>query len=111
VTLDLHAVVDSAARALDGSAGGVPVCTFTKAGQPVPGIKYAEGRWAALREAQRAHARGQAVGDAVAAVRADWAAAAEQLRTRGAGPDWIAYRSGGVDALDELIETMGAASR
>ena len=35
---------------LETAAGGGAVCAFTKAGIPVPGIKYAEGQWAALQE-------------------------------------------------------------
>lgn len=104
----LDELVVAAAEALDAASGGNAVCTFTRAGAPVPGIKYAEGRWAALREVQRTVAAGAPLGDAVARVARGWADALAALRSRGAGTDWIAYRSGGSDALGDLLQRSGA---
>nr|NLI51182.1 hypothetical protein [Propionibacterium sp.] len=108
----LAGLLDEAARSLQRLAGGAAVCTFTRAGQPVPGIKYAEGRWAALRETQRratvsAPPGGTAgVDDPVLAtaaeVRATWAKNLQRAHERKAGPDWIAYHTGGLDALADL---------
>lgn len=94
---------EEARAGLQGAAGGAAVCAFTRAGTPVPGIKYHEGRWAALTEVDRRCRRTQEDTLAVAAgIRADWADQLERLRARQAGPDWIAYREGGLDALADL---------
>ncbi len=107
-TDSLDALVDDAARSLHEAAGGAAVCTFTKAGVPVPGIKYAEGRWAALREVQRAHRRapaGTTSTDLAAGALTTWQAALDRLESSGGGADWLAYRHGGVDALTDLLAT------
>lgn len=109
VTAELAELVESAARALDSATGSSAVCTFTRSGTPVPGIKYAEGRWAALREAQRRIAKGASFDDAVRVGLEEWAAALDTLRLRGANADWVAYRTGGVDALDELADPADVA--
>ncbi len=99
-----------AMRAMEQASGGSSMCSFTKAGVAVPGLKYAEGRWAALREL-----RSQCVRSAVAETAAE--AAAETLadlwrgyladaQQTGASHDWVAYRSGGVDALTEFVERV-----
>ncbi|MBI1375877.1 MAG: hypothetical protein GC157_00105 [Frankiales bacterium] len=105
-TLDerLDALLELAARDMDRLAGGAAVCTFTRAGVPVPGIKYAEGRWAALRELHRARRRSPDDGSLADGILGTWRDQLAALRERGAGPDWIAYRTGGVDALTELLE-------
>ena len=110
---DLHAallddLLAIASRSLDTSTGGAAMCTFTKAGIAVPGMKYAEGRWAALREVRRSTSTTASVRVATAATRATWHAALEKARAQAAGADWIAYRSGGIDALDELAASLSA---
>lgn len=106
MTSRLDALVAAAALALDGSTDGRAVCTLTKSGVSVPGVKYAEGRWAALREAQRSSHHDDVSDDTVVApVLAAWTAQLDSVRAKGAGTDWIAYRSGGVDALTELAAT------
>jgi len=93
-------------------AGGAAVCTFTRSGRAVPGIKYAEGRWAALRELQRltAGADEAAAATAIAERTTAWQVQLDALVQRGAGADWIAYRTGGVDALHDLSTARGASS-
>jgi hypothetical protein len=105
----LDELVEDAMRRLDEASGGAAVCTFTKAGTPVPGIKYAEGRWAALREVQRARRRapaGASTDDLVASALATWQTALDRAVDTGAGADWLAYRHGGVDALHDLADTL-----
>jgi hypothetical protein len=83
-------------------SGDASLCTMSRSGEPAPAVKYHEGRWAALREvAKRVTAGGELTTETVAA-RERWSADLERLTDRGAGRDWIAYRTGGVDALDEL---------
>ena len=96
----------AAEKGFGAAAGGGAVCTFTKAGIPVPGIKYAEGQWAALREvAQLALTSGVGFAEAAAATSSAWVDSLKQLTASGAGPDWIAYRNGGVDSLAELSKS------
>ena len=100
----LAALLAEAEAGLAAAAGGAAVCVFTKAGTPVPGIKYHEGRRAALKEVARLGGRtSRSPEDAAADVRASWAEDLERLTQRGAGPDWIAYRQGGLDALADLV--------
>ena len=69
----------------------------------MPGIKYPEGAWAALREVKRAGRAGGDLRERAVAIRAKWQADLAGHEQRGSGPDWIAYLTGGVDALDELL--------
>lgn len=103
----LDGLLESAARDLQRLSGGAAVCTFTRAGVPVPGIKYAEGRWAALRELQRELTRDSTDTTTARAALTRWTDALGTLRDRGAGADWIAYRTGGVDALTDLLTPNG----
>jgi len=107
----LDDLLSAAIRALDASTGGVAMCTFTKARVAVPGMKYAEGRWAALREVRRASIATGSVQGATADARSAWRAAIDRAAVDGVGPDWIAYRCGGVDALDELTASLTSAPR
>lgn len=70
----------------------------------MPGIKYPEGAWAALREVKRAGRAGGDLAERAIAVRAKWQADLASHERRGSGPDWIAYLTGGVDALDGLLD-------
>ena len=100
----LALLLADAEAGLAAAAGGAAVCVFTKAGTPVPGIKYHEGRRAALKEVARLSGRtSRATADTATDVRASWAEDLERLTQRGAGPDWIAYRQGGLDALTDLV--------
>jgi hypothetical protein len=100
----LALMLAEAEAGLAAAAGGAAVCVFTKAGTPVPGIKYHEGRRAALKEVARLSGRtSRGAADAAADVRASWAEDLERLTLRDAGPDWIAYRQGGLDALADLV--------
>jgi len=76
----------------------------------MPGIKYPEGAWAALREVKRAARAGGDLGELAVAVRAKWQADLTSHEQRGSGPDWIAYITGGVDALDGLLDADGDGS-
>ncbi|MCA0329292.1 MAG: hypothetical protein LCI03_05220 [Actinobacteria bacterium] len=97
----LEHLLDDAASDLQRLSGGAAVCTFTRSGRAVPGIKYAEGRWAALREVHRGTSSGgqQNARETLAA----WQRQLDAVVARGAGADWVAYRTGGVDALHDLI--------
>ena len=103
-TAPLDRLLEAAKAGLDGAAGGGAVCAFTKAATPVPGIKYHEGRWAALNEvARRCRRDPQDPATAALEISAVWSADLERLAQRDAGPDWLAYRRGGLDALADLL--------
>ncbi len=102
----LAELIAEAANLMQERSGGQAVCTFTKAGQAVPGLKYAEGRWAALREVQHNTRSGAELAEVVATAAAAWGTHLDRLEARSAGADWIAYRSGGTDALTELSDTL-----
>lgn len=97
---------------LGAIAGGRSLCSISGQGAPAPGAKYYEGAAAALAEARRAIEAlddgpdgGQSARDALLDVRARWR---EQSRTRGrTGPDWTGYLSGGLDALERVIDNDG----
>jgi hypothetical protein len=100
----LALLLAEAEAGLAAAAGGAAVCVFTKAGTAVPGIKYHEGRRAALKEVSRVSGRtARDAHDVAAEVRRSWAEDLERLTERAAGPDWIAYRQGGLDALADLV--------
>ena len=99
----LTARLDEAGATLDAAAGSASLCTLSRSGVPMPGIKYPEGAWSALREVARQVRSGGDVCASAQAVRqrgSDDLALHEQ---RGSRPDWIAYLTGGVDAPDGLL--------
>lgn len=99
----LRELLAGAGRAMEQASGGASVCSFTKSGVSVPSLKYAEGRWAALREL-RSHGADHASAERLGAT---WREQLAALETRGASRDWFAYRSGGVDAFAEFAERVG----
>lgn len=104
VDLRLEQMLAAAKLSLHAAAGGAAVCAFTKAGTPVPGIKYQEGRWAALREVSvRCAQGGHDAATAALEISRGWSSDLERRTRNEAGPDWIAYRHGGLDALADLL--------
>jgi hypothetical protein len=95
--------VDAAAGALDAAAGSSSLCSLSRAGIAIPGIKYPEGAWAALRDVKRATGGQGDVAVAAAQVRQRWAADLALHQERNSGSDWVSYLTGGVDAIDGLL--------
>lgn len=62
----------------------------------VQGVKYFEGRWAALREVQR--------GGEPKEIFNRWRLEHERHTTQGSGDAWVHYSAGGVDAIFELLD-------
>ena len=85
---------------------GAAVCSFTRAGVAIPGLKYAEGQWAALRQVQRSILSGVSPAAALPTVVEQWTGDLALRRSQGAGPDWIGYRAGGLDALEDLAGAL-----
>jgi hypothetical protein len=105
----LDEAVERATVALDAATGSSSLCSLSRSGVPMPGIKYPEGAWAALRDAQRAVRSGGDPRGQISAVRDRWRADLVSHQQRGSGPDWIAYLTGGVDALDGLWESASGS--
>ena len=89
-------------RELTEAAGGASLCAISRSAGSVPAAKYLEGRMAAIRELRRALAAGRSFAEVVDERRDAWRSAFEQAVERSMGPDWHAYRAGGVDELDSL---------
>ena len=106
-TLDVH--LARASSALDAAAGSSSLCSLSREGVPMPGIKYPEGAWSALREVARRVQSGGDVTESACAVRERWRADLGRHETRGSGIDWVAYLTGGVDALDAVLAEVSGS--
>lgn len=95
---------------LTAASGGAPLCRIDGL-DGAAAVKYAEGRMAALAEAQRA-ARTHGVTDTrpllgiVSSVLQTWQDAADAMLDP--GPSWVAYRKGGIAALEDLRDDLNA---
>lgn len=102
----LQAHLAEAEDRLQRRGNGAAVCAPARAGVAAPGLKYAEGGWAALRQVQRAVLGGVPAAAALTAVVDQWTEDLARRRSQGAGPDWIWYRAGGLDALEGLADAL-----
>lgn len=102
----LDGQVAEAEEWLQRRSNGASLCSPGCAGVAITSVKYAEGRWAALREVQRAVGEGAAPGTALAGVVDRWVEDLARRRSQGAGSDWIWYRAGGLDAMEKLAEML-----
>lgn len=98
-SLVLARLLEIAEADLQAASGGAPLCKVSQTGTNGQGVKYFEGRWAALREVQRGSEPREAF--------QRWRQSHEKHLTQGSSPDWVSYSAGGVDALFELL---GASS-
>lgn len=104
----LERLVEDALAQLQQASTGPSLCEAGRSRTPVPSAKFAEGRLAALRQVRRlAGAAGPAA--SIEQVRAEWSADLARRRESGAGPDWIAYREGGLAGLADLAGAGGAS--
>lgn len=110
---------DLAAHTLAEATRGASLCSVSRSGERIEGVKYPEGRWAAMRELRRRwtrleHTPGEPVRrhPLVMAVLAElsvvWRADLDSRRSDG-NSNWMAYRTGGVDALEEMQDLLAAA--
>ena len=102
----LEAQVAEAEERLQQCSNGESVCHYTRAGVAVPALKDAEGRWAALRQVQQSLRSGLPSAAAFSTVVDQWTEDLARRRSKGAGPDWISYRAGGLDALEQLSDQL-----
>ena len=87
-----------AERHLVEAVGG-SLCAIGKSGRSFPAAKYHEGAVAALAEAMRTDATVHDLEALVARWRRPAGVTADS-------PDWIAYREGGVDALEAVLAEL-----
>lgn len=92
----LAKMLETAEADLTNASAGAPLCKVSMTRTTGQSVKYFEGRWAALREVQR----GADVQEALNAWRLEY----ERHRDGAAGPAWLHYSAGGVDALFELLD-------
>jgi hypothetical protein len=91
---------------LDAAAGSASLCTVSRSGTPMPGVKYPEGAWVALRDVRRSMTSAGGIEAALREVRQRWASDLAHHTAAGSGPDWLSYLTGGLDALDALAENV-----
>lgn len=100
------ALLGQAEQRLAAAAGDRSLCSISRSAGSVPAAKHLEGQVAALRALRRALGGGQPASEALPALLAEWSAALADVTARDAGPDWRAYRAGGVDALNDLTDAL-----
>jgi hypothetical protein len=109
IDLDLLRRHEAAAvAAFEAGTGSTSLCTLSRSGRSHPAAKYHEGAVAALGDVRRAlttSAPGTLATDVAAYISAGWTARFERM-TR-PGRDWQAYYTGGIEALDRLIDMPG----
>ncbi|MGB2738034.1 MAG: hypothetical protein WBC27_08365 [Candidatus Nanopelagicales bacterium] len=105
----LAAMLAAALVHLQHAAGDTSMCDLSRTGSPVPALKYREGAWAALAEVRRKVGPDldTTVTTATSTLQ-QWSAELDRARFRGSGANWLAYRTGGVDALNRLMEAVQA---
>jgi hypothetical protein len=93
---------ESIEQELVAASGGVSLCTISRSAGSVPGVKYLEGRMAALGEIRRAARTSGALDEVLAERTAVWRSELTRAVDTSMGVDWRAYRAGGVDELESL---------
>lgn len=87
------------------ASGGASLCAISRSAGSVPGVKYLEGRMAAITEVRRAVRASRPFAEVLAERTSVWRAELRRTAESSMGVDWRAYRAGGVDELESL-ETM-----
>jgi hypothetical protein len=87
---------------LAAASGGRSLCAISRSVGSVPAAKYLEGRRAAISELRRAVRAGRPFAEVLAERTSAWRAEFARTIESSMGPDWRAYRAGGVDELESL---------
>lgn len=97
-----------AVKHLTALAGNASMCAIGRSGRSFPAAKYHEGRQSAASQLRRALSRlddsagADERGKAVAGVRQTWQQTLTSAEQK--GPDWVAYATGGLDAITEVTD-------
>jgi hypothetical protein len=102
----LQAQLTEAEERLQRRSGGGALCSPAAGCVAATSLKYAEGQWAALRQVQRSILGGTDPATAVATVVNQWTEDLARRRSNEAGRDWIWYRAGGLDAMEQLVDAL-----
>jgi hypothetical protein len=94
-------------RDLTDASGDASLCSISKSAGPVPGVKYLEGRMAALMEVERAVSRGAEASSVAADTVTAWTGRLHGAQRNEMSADWTAYYAGGVDESEELVARLG----
>ncbi len=89
-------------HALASVSSGASLCTISRSAGSVPGAKYLEGQMAAVLEVRRGVGAGRPLGEVLDERASAWAVELSRVAERSMGPDWLAYRAGGVDELESM---------
>ena len=96
-----------AVRHLTALAGDASMCAIGRSGRSFPAAKYHEGRQSGATDARRALRReptDAAVDGVLEDVRQRWQQTLSDAEAK--GPDWVAYATGGLDALAEITAAL-----
>lgn len=108
----LDAEIETAATALGNELGEFSACTVHKDGRVTGGMKYYEGRMTAFAEARRASRGDQELEQALTVLARTWAAELEKRKgATDPSPPWVAYATGGAEALDEVLDEFARLAR
>lgn len=91
---------------LTAAAGSASLCALGRDGEPHPAAKYQEGRLAALIELQRGLGGNVDRRHELDRLAEVWERHLADAHHRRLGPDWSAYRAGGVDELERIEELI-----
>jgi hypothetical protein len=97
-----------AVKHLTALAGDASMCAIGRSGRSFPAAKYHEGRLSAASQLRRTlsrldHSAGAGeCEEAVAGVQQEWEQTLESAEKK--GPDWVAYATGGLDAIIEVTD-------
>jgi hypothetical protein len=102
VSVVLDRRLESIDLELAAASGGRSLCAISRSVGSVPAAKYLEGRRAAISELRRAVRAGRPFAEVLAERTSAWRAEFARTIESSMGPDWRAYRAGGVDELESL---------
>ena len=103
----LDSEIESAAYAITSEAGGSSVCRVHKDGRVTGGLKYQEGRLVALNGVRRLAHRNDDLSTALDDLEEHWTAELDARRAEEhASPPWVAYATGGVEAIELATEVL-----
>ena len=94
---------------MEAEVGSKGLCTISRAGLSMPALKYDEGAASAMADLRRVllntveRAEESALLAAIAQVRDTWRQSPAQ-RLAQTSEDWLAYATGGEDALSSLLD-------
>ena len=94
--------LESVSAELAVASGDQSLCAISRSVGSVPVVKYLEGRRVAIDEMRRAVRAGRPFGEALSERTSAWRAELARTIDSSMGPDWRAYRAGGVDELESL---------